>query len=135
MVFEQRKKGRLTGEAICRSWVEANGRYYGDAVEMTDGYRWGWSYIPHFIHTRFYCYSYVFGELLVLSLYRQYKEEGETFVPKYIQLLEAGGSDSPESLLKPLGADFRDPAFWQKGFEEIRGLIERAERLARQMGS
>jgi oligoendopeptidase F len=130
MVFEQRRKGRLAAEAVCRAWVEANGRYYGDAVEMTDGYRWGWSYIPHFIHTRFYCYSYVFGELLVLSLYRRYKEEGAAFAPKYIRLLEAGGSDSPESLLKALGVDFHDSAFWQKGFDEIRGLVERAERLA-----
>jgi oligoendopeptidase F len=129
-VFEQRKKGRLPAESICRAWMEANGRYYGDAVEMMDGYRWGWSYIPHFIHTRFYCYSYVFGELLVLSLYRQYKEEGPSFVPKYVRLLEAGGSDSPESLLNPLGVDFHDPAFWQKGFDEIRTLVERAERLA-----
>jgi oligoendopeptidase F len=133
-VFEQRRKGRLTGETICRAWIEANGRYYGDAVEMTDGYRWGWSYIPHFIHTRFYCYSYVFGELLVLSLYRQYKEEGAAFVPRYISLLEAGGSDSPESLLKPLGVDFHGSAFWQKGFDEIRGLVERAEELAGKLG-
>jgi len=133
-VFEQRRKGRLTGEAIRGAWIEANGRYYGDAVEMTDGYRWGWSYIPHFIHTRFYCYSYVFGELLVLSLYRQYKEEGAAFVPRYISLLEAGGSDSPESLLKPLGVDFHDSAFWQKGFDEIRGLVERAEQLAGKLG-
>lgn len=133
-VFEQRKKGRLTGEAICQAWIEANDRYYGDVVEMTKGYRWGWSYIPHFIHTRFYCYSYVFGELLVLSLYRQYKEEGDPFVTKYIRLLEAGGSDSPEVLLKPLGVDVHDPRFWQKGFEEIRGLVERAEQLAENLG-
>jgi len=134
-IFEQRKKGRLTPEAICRAWIEANGRYYGDAVEMTDNYRWGWSYIPHFIHTRFYCYSYVFGELLVLSLHRQYKEEGGSFTPKYIRLLEAGGSDSPESLLKPLGVDFHDPSFWQKGFDEIQGLVERAEKLAGELRS
>ncbi len=133
-VFDQRRQGRLTGEAICRAWIGANGRYYGDAVEMMDGYRWGWSYIPHFIHTRFYCYSYVFGELLVLSLYRQYKEEGPAFVPKYIELLEAGGSDSPDALLKPLRVDFHAPNFWQKGFEEIRGLVERAEQLAGSLG-
>ena len=101
---------------------------------MTDGYRWGWSYIPHFIHTRFYCYSYVFGELLVLSLYRRYKEEGASFIPKYVRLLEAGGSDAPESLLQPLGVDFHDPAFWQKGFDEIRSLVERAEELAGALG-
>jgi oligoendopeptidase F len=128
--FERRKAGRLTSDAICQAWIEANRPYYGDAVEMTDGYRWGWSYIPHFIHTRFYCYSYVFGQLLVLSLYRRYKEEGGRFVPRYLQLLAAGGSDAPEVLLKPLGVDFHDPTFWQKGFDEIRSLVDRAEELA-----
>jgi oligoendopeptidase F len=133
-VFALRKKGRLTADATCQAWLEANRPYYGDAVEMTEGYRWGWSYIPHFIHTRFYCYSYVFGELLVLSLYRKYKEEGPAFVPRYVRLLEAGGSDSPESLLGPLDVDFHDPAFWQKGFDEIRSLVERAEELAGKVG-
>jgi oligoendopeptidase F len=129
-VFERRKAGRLTPEAIGQAWMETNRPYYGDAVEMTEGYRWGWSYIPHVIHTRFYCYSYVFGQLLVMSLYRRYKEEGAAFAPRYLQLLESGGSDSPEVLLQPLGVDFHDPAFWQKGFDEIRSLVERAERLA-----
>lgn len=129
-VFERRTTGRLTAEAISAAWLEANQRYYGDAVELTDGYGWGWSYISHFIHSRFYCYSYVFGELLVLSLYRRYKEEGASFVPRYIQLLESGGSDSPEALLRLLGVDIHDPAFWQKGFDELRALIELAEELA-----
>ncbi len=129
-IFTGRRDGRLTPEAIGEIWLEANRKYYGDAVEMTDGYRWGWSYIPHFIHTRFYCYSYVFGELLVLSLYRMYREEGKSFVPKYLKLLEAGGSDSPEALLRPLGVDIRDANFWQKGFDEIRGLVKRLEGLA-----
>lgn len=129
-VFARRKTGRLTADCVCRLWLDANSPYYGDAVELTDGYRWGWSYIPHFIHSRFYCYSYVFGELLVLSLYRQYKEQGASFIPKYVALLEAGGSDVPEALLAPLGVDFHDPAFWQKGFDEIRALVDRAEALA-----
>jgi len=128
--FSKRRAGRLTPQAIGDLWVGANAKYYGDAVEMPEGYRWGWSYIPHFIHSRFYCYSYVFGELLVLSLYRMYREEGKSFVPKYLALLEAGGSDSPEALLKPLGVDIHDPKFWQKGFDEIRGLVSRMARLA-----
>lgn len=133
--FERRGKGRLTAESICEAWIGANRPYYGDAVEMTDGYRWGWSYIPHFIHTRFYCYSYVFGQLLTLSLYRQYKEEGASFVSRYIRLLEAGGSDSPASLLMLLGVDLHDPSFWQKGLDEIRGLVARAEELAGELRS
>jgi oligoendopeptidase F len=129
LAFAARKEKRLTPEALGSLWLEANSKYYGDAVEMPDGYRWGWSYIPHFIHSRFYCYSYVFGQLLVLALYRLYKDEGKSFVPKYLTLLEAGGSDSPEALLKPLGVNIYDPEFWQKGFEEIKGLVKVLEGL------
>lgn len=129
LVFSKRRAGRLTPQLIGDLWIEANRPYYGDAVETPEPYRWGWSYIPHFIHSRFYCYSYVFGQLLVLSLYRMYREEGKSFVPRYLALLEAGGSDSPEALLKPLGVDMHDPKFWQKGFDEIQGLVRRMEKL------
>jgi oligoendopeptidase F len=134
LAFERRAAGRFTPDTLCAAWLEVNGRYYGDAVEIPEGYRWGWSYIPHFIHSRFYCYSYVFGELLVLSLYRMYKEQGSSFAPRYTALLEAGGSDAPEVLLAPLGVTFRDPGFWQKGFDEIRALVDRAKTLAQQLG-
>jgi oligoendopeptidase F len=128
-VFSKRRAGRLTPEAVGELWMGSNKPYYGNAVEMPDGYRWGWSYIPHFIHSRFYCYSYVFGQLLVLALYRMYREQGKSFVPKYLALLEAGGSDSPEALLKPLRVDIHDAKFWQKGFEELRGLVVRLQKL------
>ena len=127
--FAARTEKRLTPDALGTLWLEANGKYYGDAVEIPDGYRWGWSYIPHFIHSRFYCYSYVFGQLLVLALYRMYKDEGKSFVPKYFALLEAGGSDTPEALLKPLGVNTRAAEFWQKGFEEIRALTAKLQTL------
>jgi oligoendopeptidase F len=133
-VFARRPEGRLTAEAACDAWLAANRAYYGDAVEMTEQYRWGWSYIPHFIHTRFYCYSYVFGELLVLSLYRQYKDEGSGFVPKYLALLESGGSEAPEALLRRIGVDIRAAGFWQRGLAEIESLVERAEAAAAELG-
>jgi oligoendopeptidase F len=128
--FRRRAAGRLTVEAVGQDWLGVNRRYYGDAVDLPEDYRWGWSYIPHFIHSRFYCYSYVFGELLVLSLYRQYKEEGRDFIPKYVGLLEAGGSDAPETLLAALGVDVHAPAFWQRGFDELKALVNQAEALA-----
>ena len=127
--FAARTEKRLTHDALGMLWLEANGKYYGDAVEIPDGYRWGWSYIPHVIHSRFYCYSYVFGQLLVLALYRMYKDEGKSFVPKYLALLEAGGSDTPEALLEPLGVNTRAAEFWQKGFEEICALTAKLKTL------
>jgi oligoendopeptidase F len=133
-VFTKRHEGRLTNKEFGDAWIEANSRYYGHAVEIDERYRWGWSYIPHFIHTRFYCYSYVFGELLVLSLYRMYREQGKAFVAKYLALLEAGGSDSPEMLLRSLAVDIHDRQFWQKGFDEIHALVRRLEGLVEQIG-
>ncbi|MSP39326.1 MAG: M3 family oligoendopeptidase [Deltaproteobacteria bacterium] len=129
LAFAARKEKRLTPDAVGQLWIEANGKYYGDAVDMPDGYRWGWSYIPHFIHSRFYCYSYVFGQLLVLALYRMYKDQGQSFVPKYLALLEAGGSASPDALLETLGVNIHKAEFWQKGFEEIRALTKKLENL------
>jgi oligoendopeptidase F len=129
LAFAARKEKRLTPDALGQLWLDANGKYYGDAVEMPEGYRWGWSYIPHFIHSRFYCYSYVFGQLLVLALYRMYKDQGKTFVPKYLALLEAGGSAAPEVLLKPLDVNIHQAEFWQKGFEEVKELVTQLRAL------
>lgn len=128
--FAGRIRGRLTPEQLSAFWRETNQRYYGNAVAHTPGYEMGWSYIPHFINTPFYCYSYVFGELLVLALYAMYREQGAAFVPGYIALLEAGGSQAPGDLLATFGVDANDPAFWQMGFNELRRLVNWAQELA-----
>ncbi|MBX6770773.1 MAG: M3 family oligoendopeptidase [Chloroflexi bacterium] len=129
--FARQEKERLTPTALGDDWIAANRRYYGDAVEMDENYRWGWSYIPHFINSPFYCYAYSFGELLVLALYRMHQEQGDAFVPGYLHLLERGGSGSPAALLADLGVDIADSAFWSKGFAEIERLVNRVRELVR----
>ncbi len=119
----------LSTEDYCDLWWQENRKLLGDEIEMIAPYRYGWSYISHFIHARFYCYSYVFGELLVLSLYRQYQEQGEKFVPQYLELLKAGGSTPPQELLAPFGVDLNDPAFWQQGYDLLAAMIAELKRL------
>lgn len=126
----RRRVGELSVDAIGELWQEENRRLYGDTVTLTDGYRWWWSYIPHFVHSPFYCYAYAFGELLVLALFELYALQGPDFVPRYLALLEAGGSDQPEALLEPLGVDLRQPDFWQMGMRPLQRLIAEAEELA-----
>jgi oligoendopeptidase F len=126
----RRAEGELSRQRICTLWQTANATLYGDAVTLTDGYGWWWAYIPHFVHSPFYCYAYSFGELLVLALYEKYRREGETFVPEYLHLLAAGGSDTPQRLLRPLGVDIEDPQFWQSGLEPFSKMVDEAERLA-----
>lgn len=118
-----RRRGPLTAASIGNLWWDENAKLYGDAVEMIPSYRWGWSYIPHFIHSRFYCYSYVFGELLVLALYRQYQEQGAAFVPQYLELLRAGGSKAPDVALAPLGVEIDNPEFWERGLAVLGELV------------
>jgi oligoendopeptidase F len=129
LVYAARAKGRLSGREIGALWLQANQPYYGDVVAMTTGYEWGWSYIPHFINTPFYCYAYAFGELLVLALYGMYRRQGAGFVPKYKQLLASGGSQAPKAQLAALGIDIADPGFWQVGFDELARLVDEAQAL------
>ncbi|HXV20033.1 MAG TPA: M3 family oligoendopeptidase [Desulfuromonadales bacterium] len=128
----RRAEGLLAPDDLCALWWAENGKLYGDAVEMIEPYRWGWSYISHFIHARFYCYSYVFGELLVLALYQKYLEEGSGFVPKFLELLSRGGSRKPADLLAPFGIDLTDPDFWQKGYDFVGGLLRELRQLVEQ---
>ena len=96
---------------------------FGDSVNVTDDFQWEWLYIPHFYHTPFYCYAYSFGNLLVVSLYQQYKSEGKSFIPKYLNILSAGGSQKPEYLRKESGIDISKDEFGQQGFDLVAAKI------------
>ncbi len=102
---------------------------FGDAVELSDEFRWEWVSIPHIYDVPFYVYAYAFGQLLVLSLYKQYKSEGESFKPRYLKILSTGGSKAPIALLNEAGIDVSQPAFWQGGFDVLEGLVSQLEAL------
>jgi oligoendopeptidase F len=132
--FEQkaharRAAGLLSSDNLCDLWLEENARLFGDQVTMIPDYRWGWCYISHFVHARFYCFSYVFGELLVLALYRRYQGEGPAFAPRYLELLRAGGSAAPPELLRPLGIALEDPEFWAQGYAVVREMLDELQGL------
>jgi oligoendopeptidase F len=120
----------LTTDRLSEIWFAENAKYYGETVGLPDRYRLGWSYIPHFISTRFYTYAYVFAHLTALSLYARYREEGADFVPRYLAFLSAGGSAPPAELLAPIGVDLRDPDVWGPGFAEMERMIVEAEAQA-----
>lgn len=97
---------------------------FGDAVDVSDEFRWEWISIPHIFNYPFYVYAYSFGQLLVLALYKQFKEEGNSFKPRYIQLLSAGGSEAPIKILSDAGIDVYSTAFWQGGFDVIAEMVK-----------
>ena len=123
---------RLAAEELCDMWIKRRTEMYGNVVDFLPEERWFWAVIPHFIHTRFYCYAYTFGALLVLALYHQYEQEGAAFIPKYRRLLSAGDSDWPEKLVADMGLDFRTESFWQAGFRVVESLLKEFEDAVRQ---
>ncbi len=124
------KEGELQSGRLSDFWIEANTKFYGNSVVLTDNYRHGWKYIPHFIHSPFYCYAYSFAQLFVLSLYQKYKEDPKGFVPKYFEMLALGGSRKPEEIAKLAGLDIKDKSFWRSGLKILEDLVDQVEKLA-----
>ncbi len=132
-LFEREAHGMIANNA---SVDELNEAYlanlkeeFGDAVDVSDEFKYEWVSIPHIYGTPFYVYAYAFGQLLVFALYKRYKEEGESFKPKYMRILSAGGSLAPIALLAESGMDVTKAEFWQGGFDVIDGMVKRLESL------
>ena len=51
-------------------------------------------------------------------------------MPRYLELLAAGGSRSPEALGEIIGIDLSDPGFWDAGLALVEEQLDAAESLA-----
>jgi oligoendopeptidase F len=130
----RRDEGELSVERIGELWAQSQDEMLGDSVEVTEGYRTWWSYVPHFIASPGYVYAYAYGQLLALAVYGRYEEEGPGFADSYLDLLRAGGSRSPEELGAIVGVDLADPGFWDKGLDLVERKLDAAEQAAREAG-
>jgi oligoendopeptidase F len=131
---ERRERGELAPERFAELWLATQDDLLGDSVETDADYALWWSYIPHFVDTPGYVYAYAYGHLLALSVYRRYEDEGEGFVPAYVDLLRAGGSRSPEELGRIVGVDLEDPGFWSAGLDLVERQLDAAEAAANEAG-
>jgi len=126
----RRDEGELSVDRFGELWAQSQAELLGDSVQITDGYRSWWSYIPHFIGSPGYVYAYAYGQLLALSVYERYEQRGSEFVPQYLQLLAAGGSKTPEELGRIVDVDLADPAFWDAGLDLLERQLGEAEAAA-----
>ena len=126
-IHHQRKIKELSVDEICEIWIDVQKKSLGPSIKFNDDYKYFWSYIPHFIHSPFYVYAYAFGDCLVNSLFNVYESKLPKFEDKYITLLESGGSNTYDQLLKPFGLNPKNKNFWQKGINVIENLIDQLE--------
>ena len=130
----RREQGELSVKHFGELWAESQSELLGDSVQITDGYRSWWSYVPHFIGSPGYVYAYAYGQLLALSVYQRYEQEGPELVPRYLEMLAAGGSRSPEELGQIVGIDLADPGFWDAGLDLVERQLQDAEAAAEASG-
>jgi oligoendopeptidase F len=128
-VHDRRREAELTPDELAEDWLDVQRESLGPALQLDGVYRHYWSYIPHFIHTPFYVYSYAFGDCLVNSLYAVYEDAHQGFADRYLEMLRAGGTLRHRELLAPFGLDASDPSFWSKGLSVIAGFIDELEHL------
>jgi oligoendopeptidase F len=121
-------KDSKTADEMAERYLETLKEQFGDAVEVSGDFKWEWVSIPHFYGSPFYVYAYSFGQLLVLALYEMYKQEGESFKPKYLKILSYGGSEAPARILKEAGINIASAKFWQGGFDAISRMIDELEK-------
>ena len=133
-VHAERKKGELSKERLCQIWVEEIHTSLGDAVNIDDNSKYGWTGIGHFWYLPFYVYAYSFADCLVNSLYRIYQEKSvPDFEEKYLRMLSETGIKKYDDLLKPFGLDANKKDFWNKGLKVISGYIDELEKLDKEI--
>lgn len=119
------KDGELSSDEIGEIWLKESVKMFDGKVKLNPYYKSWWSYIPHFFHTPFYCYSYSYAKLLVLSLFKLYKSgKYSDFSDRYIEFLSLGGSKSPKELVAIFGLDIEDVSFWKNGILLIQELLD-----------
>nr|WP_314374943.1 M3 family oligoendopeptidase [uncultured Campylobacter sp.] len=126
--FERRvhaSADELSVEQVGELWMEESRKMFAGELILQDHYKSWWSYIPHFVHTPFYCYSYAYAQLLVLALYGLYKSGRlENFVQIYTEFLSSGGSDAPQKLVAKFGFNINKSEFWRIGIEQVATLVD-----------
>jgi oligoendopeptidase F len=129
--FEQQAHSMIANGAsvidLADSYLSMLKEQFGKSMRIPREFRWEWLTIPHIFASPFYCYAYSFGNLLVLALYRMYQDQGADFVPRYLELLMAGGSRPPQEILQDVGVDMTAESFWQSGFDAISGMVAQLE--------
>ncbi len=103
-------------------------KYLGPLFDMkeNDGYFFvSWAHIRRF----FYVYTYAFGQLASKAMYRKYLAD-KSFAKNIRKFLSAGSSDSPENILRSVGINISDPAFFRAGIQSISDEIKQLCTLA-----
>jgi oligoendopeptidase F len=129
-VFARRQKRSLTADELCDLMEQAQKDAYGDGLASDTRHRYMWAVKPHYYHSHFYNWPYMFGLLFGLGLHATFLRDPDRFREGYDDLLSRAGMSSAAELARPFGIDVNDEAFWTASFDTVRARMNEYERLA-----
>jgi oligoendopeptidase F len=126
-VLKRRQKSELSADEFCEIMLDAQRQTYGDGLDGDHLHPYMWLLKPHYyeLDLNYYNFPYAFGHLFGLGVYAIYLKEGETFVPKYKELLRGTGEGKAADIAARYGIDIRSRAFWDESLAVIGRQIDR----------
>ncbi len=126
-VVKRRAEAELSADDFCAIMIEAQKEAYGDVLDPDYLHPYMWLLKPHYYYgdLNFYNFPYAFGLLFGMGVYAIYKQEGESFVGRYHDLLRSTGAGEAADLAARFGIDIRSKAFWKGSLDLLVELIDR----------
>lgn len=125
-VFDRRNKEFLFPSDLEDIMLRAQKHAYGDGLDPECLHPYMWICKGHYYSAdlNFYNFPYAFGALFARGLYAAYQKEGESFVPKYRELLKATTVKTVEEVAKMADIDITKEAFWLDSLGVVSAMID-----------
>ena len=113
---------------VNEQWQSLYQELCGDAVDVLPEHQYDWARIGHIYFKPFYCYQYTASNIVSLACYQKYREVGKDFIPGYLELLAAGGSqDQVAALRQYVDVDLENPATINAALNYVEGLLDQLQ--------
>jgi len=113
----------VQAEDLNRIMRETLEKFWGDAVEITEGAELTWMRQPHY-YMGLYSYTYSAGLTIATEVSKRIEKEGQPAVDDWIKTLTAGSTLTPEELAKLAGVDISTDAPLLDTIETIGAIID-----------
>jgi len=121
-------KNSLTAVDFRNLYKNVYGKYWGSEMVVDTEEEFTWARIPHFYYN-FYVYQYATGFAASELLVQKVKNEGETAVKKYLQMLNSGSSKYSLDLLKDAGVDMTSSDPLTATINKMSSILDEIEKL------
>ena len=113
----------VQAETLSTIMKDVLSKFWGDAVELTDGAELTWMRQPHY-YMGLYSYTYSAGLTIATQVCKRIENEGQAAVDDWKNVLKAGGTKTPVELAAMAGIDITTDAPLLDTIETIGAMID-----------